>query len=273
MNRAAVASLVALSVAAAALACTARAGFTPAWSYVPATLRARLAAESGGSLFLPARTPSFYRYRSGAAVVHGTLTARFVNRVRVRAGVWRFTNASFVWQAAPFAGSCVSWKPVDRTLQLSGNKVYWSDASAVAWRCVRDRRGRSLVLSASSPTGLGPVGLASAVASGVDVSARTSGRTVALNVRPAAVRRGATVLVSGVAGGCTAGDTVTIISHAFAPTRSFAGVPALFARVGSAGRFSAKARIPRTRRPGIYVLTARCGGGNLGVAAHLTVLR
>jgi hypothetical protein len=77
--------------------------------------------------------------------------------------------------------------------------------------------------------------------------------------------------VSGVAGGCTPGDRVTILSRAFAATYRFAGVPALFAQVGSAGRFSAKTRIPATRRPGTYVLTARCGGGNLGVSARLTV--
>ena len=75
----------------------------------------------------------------------------------------------------------------------------------------------------------------------------------------------------GVAGGCTSGDQVTIISHAFAPAHTFAGVPAVFAQVGSAGRFSAKTRIPATRGPGTYLLTARCGGGNLGVSAHLTV--
>ena len=82
-----------------------------------------------------------------------------------------------------------------------------------------------------------------------------------------------TVLVRGVAGGCTSGDTVTVISRAFAATHSFAGVPAVFAQVGSAGRFSAVTRIPATRAPGSYVVTARCGGGNLGVSAHLTVTR
>lgn len=268
MKAAAVASVVLL---ATIVGSSARAGFTPAWSYVPASLRAHLAAESGGSLFLPARTPSFYRYRSGATVVHGALTARFVNRVRVRAGVWRFTNDNFVWRAAPLAGPCAAWQSVDRTLQLSGNKVYWSDGSATAWRCVQDRRGRPVVISASSPTGLAAAGLASAVASGLDVSGRTRAATISLTVHPATVSRGSTVLVSGVAGDCTSGDTVTIISHVFAATHSFAGVPAVFAQVGAAGRFSVKTRIPRTRRPGRYVLTARCGGGNLGVAAHLTV--
>ena len=80
-------------------------------------------------------------------------------------------------------------------------------------------------MSATSATGLGDVGLASAVASGLDVSRRTSAITVALTVRPRIVHRGAKVIVSGVAGGCAATDRVTIISRAFAATHSFAGLP------------------------------------------------
>jgi hypothetical protein len=260
-------ALVALCVGAG----SARAGFTPAWSYVSPTVRAHLAAESGGVLFLPARTPDFYRYRSGATVTNGKLSVTFTNRVRIREGVWQWTRKTFVWNAQRLSGECSSFATPDKTLQLSGNKVYWSDSAGVAWRCVQDARGRTFVLSASSATGLGAAGLASAVASGLDVSRRTSATTVALAVRPRTVRRGASVVVSGVAGGCTAGDRVTVISRAFAATHTFAGVPAVFAQVGSAGRFSAATRIPATRRSGTYVLTARCGGGNLGVSARLTV--
>lgn len=250
-----------------------RAGFIPAWSYVPAPLRAQLATSAGGSLFLPARTPLFYRYRSGAKVVNGTLTVPFTNRVRVRQGLWRWTNQTFLWRAQPVGSSaaCGAWKTPDKTLQLSGNKVYWSSADGTAWRCVTDRRGRAVVLSATAPGAPGNVGLGTVVASGLDVSNRTSGISVSLAVTPSRIKHGKTVLVHGVAGGCTAGDTVTIISPAFSPAHSFAGVPALFASVGAAGRFSATARIPLTRRPATYVITARCGGGNLGVSAHLTV--
>ena len=262
-----VVGLLALAIAGG----TARAGFTPAWSYVPATVRAQLAAESGGVLFLPARTPGFYRYRSGATVTNGKLSVTFTNRVRIREGVWQWTRKTFVWNTRRLSGECTSFATPDKTLQLSGNKVYWSDAAGVAWRCVQDTRGRVFVLSASSTTGLGAAGLASAVASGLDVSRRTLATTVALAVLPRIVRPGSSVLVSGVAGGCTAGDRVTISSHAFTAAQTFAGIPAVFARVGSAGRFSATARIPATRRPGAYVLTARCGGGNLGVSARLTI--
>jgi hypothetical protein len=268
-HRRVVVAVVVLSLAVAGG--TARAGFTPAWSYVPASLRAHLAAESGGVLFLPARTPDFFRYRSGATVANGKLAVTFTNRVRIREGVWQWTKKTFVWNVRRYAGDCTTFATPDKTLQLSGNKVYWSAASGVAWRCVKDARGRAYVLFASSTTALGQGGLASVVASGLDVSKRRSAVTVALTVKPGTVRRGATVVVSGVAGGCTAGDRVTISSRAFAATHSFAGLPALYAQVGSAGRFSATTRIPATRQPGTYVLTARCGGGNLGVSARLAV--
>jgi hypothetical protein len=267
VRRAFVAVVLLLAVAAG----TASAGFTPAWSYVPSSLRAHLAAEGGGVLFLPARTPDFYRYRSGATVTNGKLTVTFTNRVRIRAGVWHWTKKTLVWTARRYAGDCAAYATPDMTLQLSGNKVYWSAGTGVAWRCVTDSRGRSYVLSATSSTGLGDGGLASVVASGLDVSRKTSAVTVALAVKPGTVKRGGTVIVSGVAGGCTAGDQVTIISRAFAPTHSFAGVPAVLAQVGSAGRFSAETRIPAARRAGTYLLTARCGGGNLGVSARLAV--
>jgi hypothetical protein len=228
-------------------------------------------------LFLPARTPLFYRYRSGAAVTGGRLSVPFTNRLRIRQGLWRWTSASFLWhvQRLPAGTGCTDWRPLDKTLQVDGNKVFWSAAAdgGTAWRCVTDTRGRPLVLSASAGGKLGDVGLAIVVASGLDVSGRSSGVNVALAVTPATVRRGGTILVRGVAGGCTAGHTVMILSRAFPATHSFAGVPAVLGEIGSAGRFSAATRIPRTRGPGVYTITARCGGGNLGVSAHLTVTR
>ena len=255
----------------------AEAGFTPAWSYLPAPLRAKLAVQEGGSLFLPARVPLFYRYRSGAAVTSGKLTVPFTNRVRVRAGVWKWTKQSLRWEVLPLAQgtACTSWATVAKSFHVDGNKVYWADdaTGGTAWRCLVDRTGKSHVLAATGGGKLVGVALATVVASGLDVSRRASGVTVSLAVTPATVRSGGTVLVHGVAGGCTSGDTVTLISHAFAATHTFAGVPAVLAQVGSAGRFSASTRIPPTRGPGTYVVTARCGGGNLGVTAHLTVTR
>ena len=94
---------------------------------------------------------------------------------------------------------------------------------------------------------------------------------VFLLVSPGTVHRGGTVTISGSAGDCPRGDAVTIISRAFPRTHEFAGVPALFATVGANGRFRVTTRIPRRRPVGTYVVTARCGGGNLGVAARLRV--
>jgi hypothetical protein len=96
---------------------------------------------------------------------------------------------------------------------------------------------------------------------------------VFLTVTPATVHRGQTVLIRGSAGSCPVGDTVTIISRAFPRIHEFAGVPAVLASVRSGGRFRATTRIPLRRRVGRYGVTARCGGGNLGVAARLTVIR
>jgi hypothetical protein len=264
----------ALTVGAAG---TARAGFTPAWSYVPASVRSHLAAQQGGTLYLPARTPLFYRYRSGAKVTNGRLTVTFTNRVRIRQGLWQWTRQAFQWQVRPLTAgkACTSWATVAQTYQLDGSKVYWHGAAAnsTAWRCVVDRNGKSHVLAATGDGKLSGVGLGLVVASGLDVSRRTSAVRVALTVAPSTVRHGGSVLVSGVAGGCTAGDAVTVLSRAFSAAHSFAGVPAVLAQVGSAGRFSARTRIPAARAPGRYVVTARCGGGNLGVSAHVTVTR
>ena len=96
---------------------------------------------------------------------------------------------------------------------------------------------------------------------------------VFLSVTPTAVHRGHSVLLRGNAGSCPVGDEVTIISRAFARTHEFAGVPAVFARVRSGGAFRLSTRIPAGKRPGLYGITARCGGGNLGVLVHLRVLR
>jgi hypothetical protein len=253
----------------------AHAGFTPAWSYLPAPLRSQLAAREGGTLYLPARTPLFYRYRSGAKVANGRLTVTFTNRVRVREGLWKWTGQTFQWQVLrlPIGRTCASWTTATHTYQLGGNKVYWNGAGTdgYAWRCVVDRQGTSHVLVATDGGQLSGVGLGLVIASGLDVSRHTSAASVALTVTPSTVRRGKAVLVRGIAGGCTSGDTVTVLSHAFSTAHSFAGVPAVLAQVGSAGRYSAHTQIPATRAPGRYVVTARCGGGNLGVTAYVTV--
>jgi hypothetical protein len=97
--------------------------------------------------------------------------------------------------------------------------------------------------------------------------------TPSLTVAPPSVVRGHFVILSGSAPGCRVGNTVTLISHAFVRTHVFAGVPAVFTPVRSGSRFAVRTRIPVTRAPGRYSVTARCGGGNLGVLRHLAVRR
>jgi hypothetical protein len=94
-----------------------------------------------------------------------------------------------------------------------------------------------------------------------------------LSVSPPTVRAGKVVKIKGSADGCRAGNTVFILSRAFVRTHEFAGVPAVLATVRAGGSFRASTTIPRSQRSGRYSVTARCGGGNLGVTARLRVIR
>ena len=93
-----------------------------------------------------------------------------------------------------------------------------------------------------------------------------------IHVRPRSVRAGQRVRVFGLAGGCPRGDQVTLLSRAFSRRHEFAGVPAVFATVRTGDRYSVRTRIPRGRHPGRYAVSARCGGGNFGITAHLRIL-
>jgi hypothetical protein len=93
-----------------------------------------------------------------------------------------------------------------------------------------------------------------------------------IHATPNPVRRGHNVAVYGLAGGCPRGDRVTLISRAFPHTHDFAGLPAIFATVHGDDTYGTTTRIPRTKAPGRYTITARCGGGNFGVTRTLTVL-
>ncbi len=110
-----------------------------------------------------------------------------------------------------------------------------------------------------------------AVAASAAVASAVTAAT-SLTVAPSPVHRGHRVIVRGNADGCPVGNAVTIISKAFAHTHDFAGLPAVFARVRSGGKFGIRPRIPSTRAVGSYGVTARCGGGNLGVSATIHVV-
>jgi hypothetical protein len=92
-----------------------------------------------------------------------------------------------------------------------------------------------------------------------------------IHATPRSVVRGQSVRVGGLAGGCPTGNQVTLISRAFPHTHDFAGQPAVFARVRSDDTYATFVRIPANRARKRYAITARCGGGNFGVTAHLRV--
>jgi hypothetical protein len=92
---------------------------------------------------------------------------------------------------------------------------------------------------------------------------------VRIAVFPAVASPGAAIRVVGNAGSCPRGDTVAAISAAF-PGHAF-GKGALSGRVRAGGAFTIRGHVRARARPGRYVVTARCGGGNLGVAAYLRV--
>jgi hypothetical protein len=96
-----------------------------------------------------------------------------------------------------------------------------------------------------------------------------------IQVSPSSITPGATVVVSGSVGPAPAGSacatSLMLLSRAFVHTDDFAGVPMVVAAVKPGGTFSTTTRIPRSTPPGTYTISGRCGGGNLGASATLTV--
>jgi len=115
-----------------------------------------------------------------------------------------------------------------------------------------------------------PIVLAVALVIASALPASATGSRPRLSLHPRIVRAGHDVRVTGNADGCPRRDQVFILSRAFTG-RVFAGVGGAVARVRAAGFFSAVAHV-RARAHGTYRVTARCGGGNLGVAPRLKVL-
>jgi hypothetical protein len=93
-----------------------------------------------------------------------------------------------------------------------------------------------------------------------------------ISVFPVQVRAGGRVRVYGSAGGCARGNSVILMSEAFPEDDEFAGVPAVQTPVRAGSLYNVSVRIPGDRRPGDYRISARCGGGNFGVARSFTVL-
>jgi hypothetical protein len=95
-------------------------------------------------------------------------------------------------------------------------------------------------------------------------------------VSPTTVSTSGTVTVSGdvSAGGalgCAVPGPVTLISNAFSGISEFAGQGAVMLPVDATGHFSSRVTLKPSVAAGTYTITGRCGGGNLGVVANLTV--
>lgn len=92
-----------------------------------------------------------------------------------------------------------------------------------------------------------------------------------LQVTPSTVAAGRAVTVTGHCGNNTSGY---VISRAFFrdATHDFAGVGAVSFNTDAAGAFTTHPVIAATTAPGDYTIGARCGGGNLGIQVHLTVI-
>lgn len=97
-----------------------------------------------------------------------------------------------------------------------------------------------------------------------------SALTASLTVEPGTVAAGGSVTVSGR---CEANSSGFVLSPAFLhdATHDFAGVGAVSFNSNASGAFSGTALVPASTAAGRYTVTARCGGGNLGVSATLTV--
>jgi hypothetical protein len=105
----------------------------------------------------------------------------------------------------------------------------------------------------------------------------TSASAATLTVSPSSVAPGGQVTVSGDVlangqPGCTVPGDVTLISDAFVGLGGFAGVPATTTPADAAGSFSTTVMLSSSVAAGTYDISARCGGGDLGVTATLTVV-
>lgn len=107
---------------------------------------------------------------------------------------------------------------------------------------------------------------------GLTVGAATAwASTAQLHVSPVTVAAGHPVHVSGV---CDPNTSGFVISSAFLhdAAHDFGGVGAVAFTTNAGGAFSGTAVVPSSRAAGTYAVTARCGGGNLGIERRLRVV-
>jgi hypothetical protein len=110
----------------------------------------------------------------------------------------------------------------------------------------------------------------------VVLAAAAPASAATVTVSPTSVQTSGTVTASGdvlVNGtrACAVGDDVTLISNAFVGFSEFAGEGALVLPVDATGHFTSTVALKPSVAAGTYTITGRCGGGNLGISATLTV--
>jgi hypothetical protein len=116
----------------------------------------------------------------------------------------------------------------------------------------------------------------SAILVGTFLAVASSASAATIVVTPTTVPTAGTVTLSGDVlangtPGCAVPGTVTLISGAFAGLAEFAGQGAVNLPVDATGHFSSAVTVKSSVAAGTYTVTGRCGGGNLGITASLTV--
>jgi hypothetical protein len=112
---------------------------------------------------------------------------------------------------------------------------------------------------------------------GTLVATGSPASAASINVSPSSVALGGNVQLSGDVlapdgtPGCAVPGTVTLVSDAFAGPGEFAGVGAVDLPVDATGHFDDTVTLDSAVAAGTYSISGRCGGGNLGVEATLTV--
>jgi hypothetical protein len=155
--------LIPLSLVLAALPAASAAAGTPGHP-VPVAVEKQIAKRAGIESYTPSRMLIGFTYERWQ-YVPGELRVWFANKAHVE----------IKFDVTPLlASTCAAGK--QKTFQLAGNKVYWSQVTdptveyvQEAWRCVKHPSGRVMRLSVvtqTPPTTLASVGLGRVVASG-----------------------------------------------------------------------------------------------------------
>ena len=121
--------------------------------------------------------------------------------------------------------------------------------------------------------------VALAATAGLLAFAAAPASAASIHVSPSNVAPGGTFQLSGDVlapdgtPGCDVPGTVTVISDVFVGLGEFAGTGAVEVPVDATGHYSIGLKLDVSAPIGTHTITARCGGGNLGVEASITVTK